>query len=127
MNAEIVEIGIEAQVFGMRPSAGTAQIRSLQPFERIRNALPKLGAFWGIGFFCILLPLIHFILVPLFLCLGIYFAAKATAVRGLVMSGSVLCPGCKNPHILGSRLAQWPMKEVCAHCRRDFELCARQA
>ncbi len=119
MNAEIE---IEAKAPGLRPSAGSARIRALQPWERIRNALPKLGTFWGIGLFCVLLPLVHFILVPLFLCLGIYFAAKTAAVRGLVVSGAAPCPGCGSPYVLKPGLAQWPIADVCGGCRRDLEL-----
>ncbi|MFI5345739.1 MAG: hypothetical protein ACHQ51_05125 [Elusimicrobiota bacterium] len=122
MRSEIAEVGVEAKVFGLLPASGAAQIRLLRTSERLRNMLPKLGIFWGIALFCVLLPLIHFVLVPLFLCLGIYFSAKTAAVRGLIVSGSVPCPGCKKPNVLKPRPAQWPIAEVCTNCRRDLEL-----
>jgi hypothetical protein len=122
MDQEVVEIRIEAAVFGLPPSAGRARIRVLPPIERVKNALTKLGICWGIGLFCVFFPIVHFVLVPLFFCLGIYFTAKTAMVRGSVVSGSVPCPGCQEPFVLKPRLAQWPFRDVCSGCRRDLTL-----
>ena len=117
------EIGIEAKALGtLLPSAGSARIRSLQSRERVGNALRTLGTLWGIGLCCVLLPIIHFVLVPLLFCLGIYFAAGIAAVRGVLVSGSVPCPGCRKPFVLEPGLARWPVSGVCPHCRRDLEI-----
>ncbi len=118
---EILEIGIEANVGGQTAS-GDARIRFLQPLERVKKTLRKLGVFWGSGLFCVLFPLLHFVLVPLFLLLGIYFAVRTATADRLIVSGSVLCPECHKPFLLKPALARWPLNGVCQNCLQSIEI-----
>ncbi len=126
MNAEMIEIGVEATMYRAAPSVGVVRIRPLEISERIRNGLAKLGTFWGVGLVCVFFPIVHLVLVPLCLMLGLQSAWKATQVRGLIVSGSVPCPGCGEPCVLSARLAQWPMTAACVKCGRQIGICPAQ-
>ncbi len=120
MNEDLTEIGVEAKIYGMPPSVGAVRIRSLGTAERVRNGLAKFGTFLGIALVCVFFPIVHLVLVPLSLMLGLHFAAKTMRVRGRIVSGSVPCPECGEPCLLDAKLAQWPMTADCAGCRRHI-------
>ena len=123
MDVEIseIEIKIEANV-GKQTASGAARIRVLKPLERVKKTLRKLGLFWGIGLFCVLFPLVHFVLVPLFLLLGIYFAVRTATSDQFIVSGLVLCPECHKPFILKPALARWPLDGVCENCLQSIQI-----
>lgn len=119
--AEVVEIGLEA-ANDVGVSGGTARVRALRLAERGKNALRRLGLFWGLGLLCVLLPLVHFVLVPLFLLLGLYFALATASVERFVVSGSVSCPECRKPFLLTPAPEHWPLEQLCAGCRHHFKI-----
>ena len=120
MNSEITEIGIEATIYGTPPSVGAIRVRPLGTSERIWNGLAKFGTFLGIALVCVFFPIVHLVLVPLSLMMGLHFASKTIRVRDLIVSGSISCPKCGEPCILNAKLAQWPMTVDCSRCRRHI-------
>jgi len=64
--------------------------------SRVKKILQNVFGLWGIGALCILIPLAHFVLVPTFLVLGIYFGFRALGYRYQIRSGSFACPNCEN-------------------------------
>jgi hypothetical protein len=66
--------------------------------------------------------LLHFVLVPLFLLLGIYFAVRTAMADQLIVSGSVLCPECHKPFLLKPALARWPLDGVCENCLQSIQI-----
>ena len=74
---------------------GSAAIKNYTPKEVLINVLKQLGLFWPIAAVCVLIPGLHFILVPLFLILGVVKAVKASKIKFILLSGKVPCPSCK--------------------------------
>ena len=127
MNEGSAAVALEAASPGTASSRGEAEVRPIPAPQRVKNTLTKLGTFWGIGLLCVFLPVAHFFLVPLFFCLGLYFAARAAQAKEVVVSGSVPCPGCGLSCGVAPGLAQWPRSTVCEGCRRDLEIGPRAA
>lgn len=121
MSGEILETGVMARIHE-KTALGSARIQTLGPLEQVKNALRQLGLYWGIGLFCVLFPLLHFILVPFFLILGIVLSARAGLAKKVVIEGSVSCPECKKPFPIKPALARWPLNEVCEECRWSFTI-----
>ena len=121
MSREISQIGIVAQS-SQKTASGFARIQTLGPSDRIKNALRQLGLYWGIGLFCVLFPLLHFILVPFFLIFGVFMSVRAGVVDRELVDSSVACPECGKPFQLKTALARWPLNEVCQSCRWSFAI-----
>ncbi|MFV3409191.1 hypothetical protein ACNH6C_11320 [Bdellovibrio bacteriovorus] len=95
---------------------GTADIRSYSPREVLIKSLQKLGMFWGLAIFSILLPVVHFVLTPLFFILGIYLSVRARKFRHEILSGSIHCPHCKTPVTIGKAAFFEEHTEICQNC-----------
>lgn len=111
-------IVIEASVGDERRNPGVVIVQPLSETEKLIKALKKLGLFWGLALVSVLIPVFHFILVPLFLTLGIYFALQSHKSQGQVLSGETRCPHCQSEiHIKPCEL-RWPLTEICQTCVR---------
>jgi len=90
--------------------------------QKIR-ALKALFKFWLIATVCVLIPVAHFILVPLFFIMGIYKASQLwhKGEDGLKVDGT--CPACDNtisvPLDNDPSLPQW---FDCPECSEHLEL-----
>lgn len=112
------KIVLEASVGDERRSPGTVIVHPLSKTEKLIKACKKLGLFWALAVFSVLVPVLHFFLVPLFLVLGIYLALRSYKSLGQVVSGETRCPHCQSEiHIKPGDL-QWPLTEICQTCAR---------
>lgn len=116
MNGE--KILIEANVSDERRSEGFVYIETFNQAQRTRVALKKLAMFWGIALVCVLLPVVHFVLVPLFFILGFFFAYKGYKSEGQVLSGETTCPHCGTKVTVKKAELTWPLTEICQSCAR---------
>src|SRR6476661_6597993 len=71
------EIEIGARTIDGRERKMQAKIHEIVGKERTRRALKVLGIFWGLAIACVFVPILHFILVPLFTLVGIWLALRA--------------------------------------------------
>ena len=91
--------------------------------EQKVRAIKTLLKFWGIAALCILIPIAHFLLVPLFFIMGIAKSIKILhkAEDGLYAKGS--CPSCEQHVKLNlennANLPQWI---DCPNCKEAIEL-----
>ncbi len=121
MPSSILTLEVSARS-SQKAESGSVRVKVLGPLERAKDAVRALGLYWGIALFCVLFPLLHFILVPFFLLLGIFLSVRAGLARERMVDGSVLCPECKKPFSVKPALVRWPMNEVCQECRWSFVL-----
>ncbi|MDQ7003325.1 MAG: hypothetical protein Q9N02_11695 [Ghiorsea sp.] len=98
-------------------------ILSYNEKEQKIRAIKTLFKLWGIAALCILIPIAHFLLVPLFLVMGIVKSMKLLhkSEDGLYAEGS--CPAC-DQHIQldlenNAELPQWI---DCSDCKQAIEL-----
>lgn len=90
--------------------------------QQLVNAIKKLLLFWLAAAFCILIPFLHFILVPLFVILGIVGFLKTIKVSGKIIKGHTDCPYCKSQVKIHPGLLNWPLKEICQKCGRALRI-----
>ncbi|XGC82239.1 hypothetical protein ACES2L_07050 [Bdellovibrio bacteriovorus] len=112
------EIKIQAHVSDERRSSGTVEVEYFSPRQRTQVALKKLFMFWGIALVSVLIPIFHFVTVPLFLGLGLFFAHRSYQSRGQVLTGETHCPHCQDKIVIQKAELQWPLSEICQNCTR---------
>ena len=112
------KIPIQANVSDDRRSEGYVTVEYFNPAGRMRQALKKLAIFWGVALVSILLPIVHFVTVPLFFGLGIFFAYRSYKSEGRVIEGLTRCPHCEKEVPIKPAELQWPLTEICQNCVR---------
>lgn len=74
---------------------GMAEIRRLTSKEISKNIAKAIAIYWGIAFFTVFIPVLHFFLTPLFFGIGIYQIRRAQKTKLQILTGQVPCPKCK--------------------------------
>lgn len=105
-----------------RIGPGRVSVREFSANQKMGNALKRLVLFWLAAVVCVFIPVLHFILVPLFLILGVTTFLKTIKVDGKIIKGQVDCPYCKNQMKLKPGLLAWPLKEICQTCGRAIRI-----
>ena len=98
-------------------------IRTYSEKEQKVRAIKTLLKLWGIAAVCVLIPIAHFLLVPLFFIMGILKSAKLLhkAEDGLYAEGA--CPSCEqNMKLLLENNAELPQWIDCPKCSEAIEL-----
>lgn len=118
---EDVEISIRG---GMEssPTKGQVSIITWSPQERSKRALKLLGLCWGIGLFCVILPLVHFVLVPGMVIAGIIGFLHMSKQTTLVLGGVGVCPECQKEFKVAKAADHFPMAETCESCNSSVSL-----
>ena len=111
-------IETESNVMDDRRTSGHLEIKTYNPAEKTRTAIKNLGIWWGLSIVSILIPVFHFVLVPLFFFLGFFFARKGYNSEGKVLSGHTTCPHCGNEITVAKGDLNWPVTEICQGCAR---------
>lgn len=112
------KIPIQANVSDDRRSEGYVTLIYFNPAQKTREALKKLAIFWGISIVSVLIPVFHFVSVPLFFGLGIFFAYRTYKSEGRVIEGLTRCPHCQTEVKVKPAEIQWPLTEICQNCAR---------
>lgn len=112
------KISIQAHVSDDRRSEGYITVTYFNPAQRTQAALKKLALFWGIALVSVLIPFFHFVTVPLFSALGLFFAYRTYKSQGRVKEGLTRCPHCQTEVIVKPAEIQWPLTEICQNCAR---------
>lgn len=95
---------------------GEAEVQAISKDKLFLKSLTYLTACWCVAIVCILIPVLHFILVPAFFLLGIYLAVRTTKLKDEIISGAISCPHCSQTVNLPRSAASWPHSEICQNC-----------
>ena len=112
------KIPIQAHVSDERRSEGYVTVVYSSPAGRVKQALKKLALFWLGSLLSILIPVVHFVSVPVLFGLGIFFAYRSYKSEGQVLEGLTRCPHCQNEVPIKPAELQWPLTEICQNCAR---------
>ena len=115
-------IEVVASIGDQRVGLGRVSVCEFSANQKVVNAFKKLLLFWLAAAFCILIPALHFLLVPLFFVLGIIAFSKTIKLNGKVIKGQAECPYCKHPVKIHPTLLAWPLKEICQSCGRAIRI-----
>ncbi|MCB0355258.1 MAG: hypothetical protein KDD64_17120, partial [Bdellovibrionales bacterium] len=92
------------------------------PRERTFRTVRTVGIFWGIGVVALFIPVAHFVLVPLFLLLGLLSPFFTPAKEGVVLGGTAKCPACDSELAIPRMPERWPLSDVCSSCKRALTI-----
>ncbi|MGE4234192.1 MAG: hypothetical protein AB7F43_12760 [Bacteriovoracia bacterium] len=113
-----MDLPIQVSAVGFPNSQpGTIQVRSWNSKERMTRALKYGGMCWAIGICCIVLPIVHFILVPAFLIAGPIVALVVYKREKVVLGGEATCPSCQKKTPISKGVFRFPTTDTCDHCR----------
>ncbi|GMU58836.1 MAG: hypothetical protein IT380_00245 [Myxococcales bacterium] len=107
------------------PTTLSVQVSSLSWGARLGRGLKTLGALWLASIASILIPGLHFVLVPGFFVAGLVFLVLR--VRGTVRlePGSFPCPKCGVAVPIEDGTTGWPAKCACPDCCARLSLTPR--
>ena len=79
-----------------------AVIKACDKTKMIFLGLKKLSLFWALALFSVMIPLLHFVLVPAFLVVGIVAFLGQYKNEFYTKAANCLCPQCLNQFSLES-------------------------
>lgn len=103
-------------------SHGEVRMRTWAPRDRAIRAAKTLAIWLGITFLSVAIPLLHFVLVPLFFLIGVILAAVAYSQRSAVLGGKGTCPFCGADLEIVKNRDRWPLDDVCSNCSRHVTI-----
>lgn len=119
----IVEMPARLTYLGRPDTEARVRVRPLDSRTRTARALRALGACWGLAVVSVLVPLLHFVLVPAFLIAGPVFAVQRLGERATLLGARGDCPGCGAPQEFTLALAPAPQVPLrCEACGRRIQL-----
>lgn len=95
---------------------GWVERRDLSNHERLARAGKIFGIFFGVALLTVFIPILHFILPPLFLIVGSVLAFGEYTGKGEMLNGEITCPNCKKVMTLPKETEEWPRTQRCEGC-----------
>ena len=90
--------------------------RDLTQAERVQRAGKIFGVLFLVACVTVLIPILHFILPPLFILVGSILAFGEYAGTGEILSGEIVCPNCKKTMSIPHETEEWPRVQRCTGC-----------
>lgn len=100
----------------------TMAVKHLSLLERMKSAFIYLLAWWLAGVACVLVPVLHFVLVPLAALGGIGAFFYRLRLKEFRLDTVIECPACKAKLELKKAAFNWPLRETCNECRAAFNI-----
>ena len=102
------------------PVAATLQVEALTAGARFGRGVVRLVVCWVLAVACVLVPLLHFVLVPGLFILGPVLAWLATRATVQVKSERIGCPRCEKETGIEPGTTGWPVSLRCSLCSTTF-------
>jgi hypothetical protein len=122
VNTHALEVPLKG--FGCSPTTAQIVVETLSTGQRLRRSALALGAGAGLAIVALPIPLVHFVLVPGALLLGLIFAGIRLRQREIIQSAEGSCPYCSTHQRLGlaGRVFRLPREVFCSRCGRALDL-----
>lgn len=121
---ETVEV-LRVRISGNRNdtiSEGVIRIQTWSKKERTARAIKYGGLCWVGALASIVIPLLHFILVPGFLIAGPILAFVLLGQESMVLGGEGICPNCHASLPIASATLNFPISDLCTHCQTPLKI-----
>jgi chromate transport protein ChrA len=99
--------------FGSPPAQAIVVVETLAIRDRLRRAAIALGLGMAAAVIALPIPLVHLVLVPAALLLGIMIAALRLGQREIIRSAEGACPYCGTQQ-------RWAWQAECSSCRAGY-------
>lgn len=122
MQDSLNNLELVATVDNEKESRGQLQLIYLSASARRWKAAKILGVLWVSALFAVLIPVLHFLLVPLlFICgpIAAYFSYRSKFKLGPT---SLSCPNCHCPISILTTSLDWPIRQCCATCNKFIKI-----
>ena len=110
--------------FGRPPTDAEVVVQTLTLKARLTRSATVLAAGLVVAAIALPIPLVHFVLVPGAILLGIAFGAIRLRHREIFSSAEGACPFCGTRQRLGltGRVFRLPREVFCRNCQRALDL-----
>lgn len=106
---------LETEVDGLK-TEGFVFRRDFTQHERMIRASKMTGILWIVGLLTIVVPILHFILPPLFFIAGVVLGWTTWMESGEILEGEFTCPNCKHRMTFQREAEEWPKVQRCGGC-----------
>lgn len=107
---------------GEHTGVGVVHVRHVSIARRLFRA-GLILLFWTVIAGCsIIIPLLHFVLPPIFLCVGVYLSIRSFRRVEVIGAGEGTCPYCEKPFQIYPRALAFPFSDVCSDCHRSVRI-----
>jgi hypothetical protein len=103
-----------------KQSSAELMIESLSAGGRFKRALKPLAICWGAAILCVLIPVLHFFLVPSGILLGLFLFYRQMTFHELLVGGLITCPQCSQGYQVATAAFNWPKRENCPQCEAEL-------
>ncbi len=118
---QLIRVSIsEADVSNSPVREAEFTVRSARARRVTADAIGLLLLFWVAAALSVFIPFVNFVLVPLFLLIGIYAAFRGTGGEFFVERGEIRCPRCAKLSSAATLAGEWPIAYQCPHCRSEL-------
>lgn len=90
--------------------------------ERTLRAFKALGIAWVLALGAVLIPILHFILVPILLLSGPLAFAWVSQQHELIAGGDGKCPECAETFMIARTAVKWPISDLCNKCQAGLKI-----
>lgn len=110
--------------FGTRPTSATLVVERLTAGRRVARAAAALGLGVAAAAVALPIPVVHFVLVPGSLLVGLIIAVVRLSQREIVRTAEGACPFCGTRQRLGlaGRKYRLPRRVHCSSCGQELDL-----
>jgi len=110
-----------------RTTMGTIDVRMIGPGRRLMLGLRALAICWMFAALAIMVPLLHWVLVPGIALLGPVFAMRALSRDRQVCGGGGPCPVCGSALAFSGSTRPEDFSHGCRFCRASLQVVPESA
>lgn len=107
---------------GDKSCVGVLQVQIFSKEERRKRALKWGGGAFLIALATLPLPLVHFVVPPLFILIAPFVARYQWRQERLIYGGVASCPVCSKDFPFAKRQPSFPFDDVCTSCRQAIRV-----
>ena len=122
MQTRSLELPLRAP--GAASRTARLEIGVLEPIDRVKRAAAAFGLGLVAAAVAVLIPIVHFVLVPGSFLAGLILAGVRLSQREIVLSAEGACPFCGTRQRLGlaGRKYRLPRRVHCSSCGQELDL-----
>jgi hypothetical protein len=116
------DIPVTLRCFGGRSSPGKMDVRAVGPAVRAARGLRALAWCWAFALIAVLVPFLHWVLVPVLVALGPLLALRAMGFDRQVTGGGGTCPACGSAVAFTRAVHPEAFTATCPVCRLGLDV-----
>ena len=116
-----MKVSVKSDLEGIS-TLGEIRVQDWNPRERAVRALKSGAACWMAALVSIIIPLLHFVLVPGFLIAGPILAYVVFGQEKVVLSGEGTCPKCREILPIARSAYRFPISDLCTRCQCSVKI-----